>query len=137
MELSDMQALVQSHLKAEGAGDVDGAVAVYTDDIEHDVVGFPGGPGQGIDHARAFYTQLIQDFRTESEAPRRTLHGEDFMVLDQDMTGTVTGQMLGIAGNGKRITFRILHVFEFKNGAISRENVWLDGGSIVAQLTGQ
>jgi hypothetical protein len=42
MDQSEMIALVERHLKAEGAGDVDGAVAVYTDDIEHDDVGFPG-----------------------------------------------------------------------------------------------
>jgi hypothetical protein len=36
------------HLKAEG--DVEGAVAVYTDDVVHDAVGFPGSPrtGKGI-----------------------------------------------------------------------------------------
>jgi predicted ester cyclase len=43
--------------------------------------------------------------------------------------------MLGIPGNGRRITFRILHVFEFQTGRISRENVWLDGASVAAQLT--
>ena len=38
-------------------------------------------------------------------------------------------------GNGKRVTFRMLHVFEFaQNGAIRRENVWLDLGSIQQQL---
>ncbi len=135
MELTEMQALVNAHLKAEGAGDVEGAVAVYTDDIEHDVVGFPGGPGHGRDAARAFYQQLTQDFRTETETPRRVFHGQDFLVLDQDMTGTVVGQMLGVPGHGKRITFRILHVFEFKGSAISRENVWFDGGAVIGQLT--
>ncbi len=29
----------------------------------------------------------------------------------------------------------MLHVFEFRDGKISRENVWLDGGAVVAQLT--
>ena len=44
--------------------------------------------------------------------------------------------MLGIPGNGRSITFRTLHVFEFRGGKISRENVWLDGGAVAAQLTG-
>jgi predicted ester cyclase len=47
----------------------------------------------------------------------------------------VPGVFLDTAGNGRRITFRMLHVWEFRGGRISRENVWLDGGSIVAQLT--
>jgi hypothetical protein len=29
----------------------------------------------------------------------------------------------------------MLHVWEFRDGLISRENVWLDGSSILAQLT--
>ena len=51
------------------------------------------------------------------------------------MTGTVIGEMVGIPGNGRRVTFGILHVFSFRDGLISREQVWVDGGSIVAQLT--
>ena len=35
------------------------------------------------------------------------------MVLEQNMTGTVIGEMLGIRGNGRRVTFGILHVFAF------------------------
>jgi hypothetical protein len=30
---------------------------------------------------------------------------------------------------------RVLHVFEFRDGLVSQENVWLDGGAAVAQLT--
>lgn len=39
MEQAEMIALVDRHLKAESGGDVEGAVAVYTDDIVHDAVG--------------------------------------------------------------------------------------------------
>ena len=44
MRRGDMQALVDRHIGAEDAGDLDAAVSVYTDDIEHDVVGAPTGP---------------------------------------------------------------------------------------------
>jgi len=47
----------------------------------------------------------------------------------------VPGEFLGIPGHGRRITFRLLHVWEFRDERISRENVWLDGGAITAQLT--
>jgi steroid delta-isomerase-like uncharacterized protein len=127
--------LVQTHLRAEGAGDIEGAVAVYTDDIEHDVVGWPGSPAHGREAAREFYRYLTANFRTESEQPRHMFEADDFLVLEQDMTGTVIGELLGIPGNGRRITFRLLHVFQFAAGKISREQVWLDGGSIVAQLS--
>jgi predicted ester cyclase len=59
----------------------------------------------------------------------------DTMILERNMTGTVIGERLGIPGNGWRVTFRILHVFGFRDGLISREQVWIDSGAIVAQLT--
>jgi hypothetical protein len=37
--------------------------------------------------------------------------------------------MLGIPGNGRRVTFGIC------DGLVSREQFWIDSGSIVAQLT--
>jgi predicted ester cyclase len=57
------------------------------------------------------------------------------MVLEQLMTGTVTGSLLGLPGNGRRISFRMLHIFEFRDGLISRENVWLDSAAITDQLS--
>jgi steroid delta-isomerase-like uncharacterized protein len=134
MEREQMAALVERHLKAEGAGDVEGAVAVYTDDVEHDVVGWPGGVLHGKEAARQFYVELTANFRTEGEQPSHRYWSDDAMVLDQMMTGTVIGSMLGMPGNGRRITFRALHVFEFRDGLVSRENVWLDGGAIQQQL---
>jgi steroid delta-isomerase-like uncharacterized protein len=135
MDQHEMTALVERHLKAEGAGDVEGAVAVYTDDVVHDEVGFPGTPRTGKDAAREFYRFLTANFRTEEEEPLNRFFDGDTMILEQNMTGSVIGEMLGIPGNGRRVTFRILHVFGFRDGLISREQVWIDSGAIVAQLT--
>lgn len=44
MRAAEMDELIEAHIKAESAGDTAGAVAVYTDDVEHDVVGSPTGP---------------------------------------------------------------------------------------------
>lgn len=50
------------------------------------------------------------------------------------MTCTITGQFAGIPGNGRQVSFRMLHIFEFRDDAISRENVWMDSASAMAQL---
>ena len=136
MDDSLMQAaLVDGHMRAEGQGDIDGALAVYTDDIEHDVVGFPNSPTRGKEGARDFYTYLTANFRTEGwEVLHRYVAGAA-MVLEQLMTGTVIGALLGLPGNGRRITFRMLHVFEFRNELISRENIWLDTAAVIDQLS--
>jgi steroid delta-isomerase-like uncharacterized protein len=131
----DMDRLIQEHLTAEMSGDAVGAVAVYTDDVEHDVVGWPAGPAHGREAAHRFYEELIANFGTEDMKPVKRLYGPDFCVVEHDTTGTVHGVFMGVPGYGKQITFRLLHVFEFRDGRISRENVWLDGGTAVAQLT--
>jgi steroid delta-isomerase-like uncharacterized protein len=135
MDGTTMQELVSRHLRAEGQGDIDGAVAVYTDDIEHDVVGFPDSPSHGKGGARDFYEYLTANFRTEGEEVLHRYVTDDAMILEQLMTGTVVGEMLGLPGHGRRIRFRILHVFEFRDGLISRENIWLDSAAIVDQLS--
>lgn len=135
MRHDEMNALIEQHLEAEIAGDTAGAVAMYTDDVQHDVVGAPSGPLQGKHAARGFYDHLTQNVHTEEMRPTRSYYGDDFCVVEHEATGTVPGEFLGVPGHGKHITFRLLHVWEFRDGRISRENVWLDGGSVVAQLT--
>jgi hypothetical protein len=72
---------------------------------------------------------------TERMTPTREQYGEDFCVVEHQAAGVVRGAFMGIPGNGRRVTFRMLHVWDFKDDAISREQVWLDGGAIAAQLT--
>ena len=135
MDERAMREQVERHIKAEGEGDVEGAIAVYTDDVEHDVVGWPTGVLHGKDEARGFYDDLTANFRTTEDTVVRSFSTQDALVLEQVMTGIVTGEMLGFPGHGRTITFRILHVFEFRDELISRENVWLDGASIQRQLS--
>lgn len=135
MRTEEMDRLIEAHLEAEIAGDTAGSVAMYTDDVEHDVVGTPHGPLRGKEAAQAFYDQLTKDIRTEEMIPLRTYYGEDFCVIEHEWNGVVAGTFAGIPGKGRRISFRLLHVFEFRDGLISRENAWFDAGSVVAQLT--
>ena len=135
MKPKQMKELTDQHIAAEIAGDTAGAVSVYTDDVEHDVVGSPIGPIHGRTAAQGFYDQLIADLDTERMALTREQYGEDFCVVEHECTGVAKGEFMGIPGNGRRVRFRILHVWDFKDGAISREQVWVDGGSIAAQLT--
>lgn len=98
-------------------------------------MGWTGGPVHGKDAAREFYRQLTASFRTEQEQPTHRYLAEDAMTPDQMMTGTATGMFLGLPGNSRRITFRILHVFEFRDALIGRENVWVDLAAIQQQLS--
>ncbi len=132
---AQMREVIERHLAAEAAGDVAAAVAVYTSDVVHDVVGAPTGPLHGPEQASAFYEMLTANLSTIDVQVNHEYFGDDVCVVEHQWTGTVPGDFLGIPGRGKQVSFRMLHVFEFRGGLISRENVWLDGGSIAAQLT--
>jgi steroid delta-isomerase-like uncharacterized protein len=129
-----MDELVDAHVGAEGSNDVAAAVAVYTDDIEHDVVGAPDGVLRGPDAAAHRYEQLLKELRQDELITTRRYHGDDFCVIEHQVTCTITGQFAGIPGNGRQVSFRMLHIFEFRDDAISRENVWMDSASAMAQL---
>jgi steroid delta-isomerase-like uncharacterized protein len=135
MSPSEMDQLIDRHLAAERAGDTAGSVAVYVDDVEHDVVGNPSGAMRGKAAAQGFYEYLVKNFQTEAMDVTRRYYGEDFCVMEHQTTGTVPGEFFGMPGNGRQVTFRMLHVWEFRDGLISRENVWFDGAAIMAQLT--
>jgi steroid delta-isomerase-like uncharacterized protein len=127
--------LIEAHVKAEKAGDFAAAVAMYTDDIEHDVVGAAGGPLRGPEAAARRYERIQRDMEQDELVRTRTLYGEDFCVIEHDATCRVVGQFAGIEGRGRQVRFRMLNIFEFRDGLISRENIWKDGTAIIAQLT--
>lgn len=135
MQRQEMDRLIEQHLAAEKAGDPDGSVAMYTEDVIHDVVGSPTGPLQGPEAAKAFYEMLTQNVATDRVEVNHAWYGDDFGVIEHQWHGKVPGEFLSVPGDNRRISFRMLHVWEFKDGRISRENVWLDGGSIISQLT--
>ena len=134
---ADMDRLIGKHIAAERAADSAAAVAVYTDDVEHDVVGWPTGPVSGPAAAKDFYDQLLAAFHTDEMTAVRTLYGDGHCVMEHRTRGRFPHGFLGAPPSDRQVEFRMLHVFEFRGDAISRENIWLDAGAIVAQLTGR
>lgn len=131
----DMNKLIEDHIAAEIAGDTATAVANYTDDVIHDVVGSPTGPVTGPAAAQSFYQYLSANVLTKAMDVNHAWYGEDFCVIEHQASCTVPGEFMGIPGNGKQVSFRLLHVWEFTDGRMSRENVWMDGAALAAQLT--
>ena len=128
--------LIDDHFRREAEGDVEGTLATLTDDVIHDVVGDPAGTLHGPAAVGERYGHLFANVKGERADVLHRLYGDNFVVDDKIWTATVTGDFLGIPGNGRRISMRVLHVFEFRDGRIARENVWLDAGAAIAQLQG-
>lgn len=129
--------LIDEHFRYECEDDVEGVLSTLADDAVHDVVGSPLGELHGREQARPFYEQLYADLDGHSITNLHRYCGEGFVVDESLWDGVAVGTPLGIPGNGKPLSFRILHVFEVTpDGAIARENVWMDYPAIVQQLGG-
>lgn len=132
---AQMDQRLDEHFGFEARDDVDGVLATLTDDVEHDIVGWPPGPTQGREQARNFYEHLFADLADGRVRSLRRLYGDNFMVDDSIWTGTAVGRPFGLEGRGRPLEFRLLHIVEFDpQGDISRENVWIDLASIQQQL---
>ena len=130
-----MDAKLDEHFGFEQRDDVDGVLSTLTDDVEHDIVGWPAGPSRGRDATRGFYEALFADLADGQVHSVRRLYGERFMVDESIWSGVAVGRPFGFEGRGRPLEFRLLHVLEFaEDGKITRENVWLDSAAIAQQL---
>jgi steroid delta-isomerase-like uncharacterized protein len=135
MQPADIDEIMGRHYAAEAAHDLDAILATLTDDVEHDVVGDPSGVLREPEAIKQRYQQLFADLGDQQVTPVRRLYGEDFVVDEVMITARATGMMLGIPGNNREVTFRLMHVCEFRDGRMSRENVWMDVAALMQQLT--
>jgi len=131
----EMDRLMDAHFGFEQHDDIEGVLATLTPDVEHDVVGWPAGPALGRGATRPFYETLFADLSDGRIECRRRLYGADFLVDESLWHGRAPGRPFGFEGHGRPLSFRLLHVLEFApDGAIRRENVWVDLAAVMAQL---
>lgn len=131
----EMDRRMDEHFDYEARDDVPGVLATLAQDVEHDMVGSPTGPTHGRDSARPFYEGLFADLADGKVETIRRLYGDDFLVDESLWRGRAPGRPFGLEGKDRPLAFRLLHVVEFAgDGAIRRENVWLDLASIIQQL---
>jgi hypothetical protein len=67
--------------------------------------------------------------------PLRRYYGDDFLIDETLWNGYVEdGRPFLCEGKSGKVSFRLLHVFEIRDGRISREQVWTDLAAIHEQL---
>src|SRR5665213_3176936 len=118
--------IIDLHFAAENSHDIPGVLATYTEDVVWDDVGHPDCPVHGKPAAAEMYQGIataIPDLHLG--AVRRFSAGA--LVVDEAVaTGHVNGPFLGMDGGGAPVEFRILHVFQLRDGLISHEQAWFD-----------
>lgn len=131
-----MDEKMHEHFAFEARDNIEGVLATLTEDVEHDIVGWPFGPSHGRDGARKFYEATFHDLseskvRCVKRRLRSQFHGRRIDLDRQSARDTVRPRR----AQSSPLEFRLLHVVEFSDsGDIKRENVWLDLASIIRQL---
>jgi hypothetical protein len=132
---AEMDRRLDEHFAFEAGDNVAGVLATLAPDVEHDIVGWPTGPTHGREAARPFYEALFADLADGKVSSLKRLYGDGFMVDESLWRGRAPGRPFGLEGRDRPLEFRLLHVVEFAaNGAIARENVWVDLAAIMRQL---
>jgi ketosteroid isomerase-like protein len=131
----EMDQLVNDHFGFEAADDVDGVMSTLTEDAEHEVIPSPVGTLRDPARQRAYYEMLFECLEGKEVTPIRRLHGENFLIDETLWHGHISdGRPFLCDGKSGDVSFRLLHVFEIRNGKISREQVWCDLAAIQQQL---
>jgi len=135
MTREEMDALVDGHYRAEEAADVEAIVEGFVPGAEHDVAGRPGGRLHGGEQIAAYYRGLLAALRIDRFEPVRRWYGDRHVTDESVLHGTAVGSVFGVEGRGRAVRVRLLHVFDFDGGLISRESAWLDVAGLQRQLT--
>jgi ketosteroid isomerase-like protein len=130
-----MDRAVEEHFRYEAADDVDGVMASLSDDVEHEVIPSPFGKLTDREQIRAYYEMNFAAIKGESVTPLRRLYGEDFLVDETLWRGRFDdGAPVMLEGQSGDVSFRLLHIFCFRDGKIVSEQAWADLAAIQAQL---
>ena len=101
----------------------------------HEVIPSPVGATTDSSGQRLYYELLFASITGERVEPLRRYYGENFLVDESLWHGRIDdGRPFLLDGRSGRVSFRLLHLFEFEGGKISREQVWCDLAAIQRQL---
>lgn len=130
-----MDDLVNEHFRFEATDDVEGVMGTLDDSAEHEVIPSPVGVLNDPGEQRAYYEMLFRSIKAERVEPLRRYYGEDFLIDETLWHGDVEdGRPFLCNGKSGKVSFRLLHVFEIRDGKISREQAWCDLAAIQRQL---
>lgn len=135
MTRKDMDKAVNEHFGFEAADDLDGVMASLAPEIEHEVVPSPVGIQHDRDKIRAYYKMLFESVKGEGVTPVKRYYGDNFIIDETLWHGEISdGRAFLCDGKSGKVSFRLLHIFEFVDGKITREQAWCDLAAIQRQL---
>jgi hypothetical protein len=135
MTRDEIDRILERHFAALQKRDIEGILATYTEDAEHDAVGREPNPIRGRAALSSFYRESLADLANTKVVPVRRFYGEEFAVDESIVDGYAQGRPFDLEGYSRPVRFRILRIFEFQGGLIARESAWFDIVAVQRQLS--
>lgn len=118
-------AVVAEHFHNEAPDTVDKAIALYTDDIVWE------GPARGLCYrdpqdVKAMYMGIYQTLKMHSHTQLHRFATEEWVFDDCIYVGTIVNDKMANLPFpvGTRISMRLVHAFQMRDGKICRENAY-------------
>lgn len=127
-------AAVESHFHSEGLNEIETALETFTDDIVWEAPA-PNGLNRsfaGKEAAAKNYRELFASMRDVKFQPLQRFATENRVVDDSIVTFEVAEEGYWPFPVGSRIEMRLVHIFEMRDGKISREIVFDMGRPVAA-----
>ena len=119
-------AAVENHFHSEARSDVEAALATFTDDIIWEAPA-PNGLNRsfsGRGPVAQNYRELWASMRNVQFQPLQRFATEDRVVDDSKVTFEVAKDGYWHFPVGSKVTMRLVHIFEMRDGKIAREIVF-------------
>jgi ketosteroid isomerase-like protein len=127
--------IINDHFMYEANDNIEGVLGSLADSVEHEVVPSPTGISRDKTKIRSYYELLFKNVSGERVTPIRRYYGGDFVVDETMWHGQIEdGAPFLCEGKGGPVSFRLLHIFEVRDGKITREQAWCDLAAIQQQL---
>jgi predicted enzyme related to lactoylglutathione lyase len=132
------EAVLNEHLAAENAHDLDRIMATYT---ASPVIELNGSRIDGSVAVREFHRSFgfggagAASFSDVHIAERGRHHTHEATIIEQTLTAVHTGVWRGIPATGRTVSIVVCTVYVFEDGKLARENVYLDEGRLRHLLT--
>ena len=135
-QLKRRVALLEKHLSAENAHDLDGIMKTFGQGARLVLNGYAFDDHERI---RALHEDLgfserggFSDLRIEE---RRRYITDDAIILEQTLSGHHTGTWQGVTATGRSFKIAVCTVYTFdEEGKLAGENAYFDGAFLLKQL---
>ncbi|MGH8973219.1 MAG: ester cyclase [Acidimicrobiia bacterium] len=130
------EATVRRHYEAENRHDLDALLSTFSGaKTSYDIPAF-GEAGQlrGAAAVREMWEGLLVAFPDIHHEVIRLRHGDDFVLVEYEVTGTQQADWAGIPASGRPFSIRVAAVYEFEGDQLVCERVYTDVADWARQL---